>query len=353
MIRIAHVRNETAMGGIDTFLRYLGEHLGAPFVQRTVVADPARLTPAFIDDDVVVVHMSSIWTRQPYVAWLRAQAPRRPLILVEHHYGATYIRDHVDAPGRFYVMLRAAYGLASRVVSVSQAQATWLRANRLVRPDKLHVIRPSTDMTRLFELPPPSAQSPTDVLHLGAYGRYAPEKGFDTLLAAMQQLSPDKVRLSIRGDGPLREDLLAAARDLPHVSIGGRVHDLAAFLGSVDAVVVPSRREPFGQVATEARAAARPMIVTAVDGLPEQAAPAFADIVPPDDAAALADAIRRLVGRDVGAMGTAARHSVATHAADMLSGWRDLIFDALAMHRPEPATRGAHGAPAKLRTEAD
>lgn len=64
-----------------------------------------------------------------------------------------------------------------------------------------------------------------------------------------------------------------------------------------DAVVLPSRREPFGIAAAESMALGIPTIVSAVDGLLDLAGDGDAALlVPPDDARALADALWRLHG---------------------------------------------------------
>jgi glycosyltransferase involved in cell wall biosynthesis len=59
-----------------------------------------------------------------------------------------------------------------------------------------------------------------------------------------------------------------------------------------DAVIVPSRVEPFGNVAVEGLAAGRPVIASAVGGLPEIVTDrSTGRLVTPDDPTALANAI--------------------------------------------------------------
>lgn len=329
MIRVAHLRDEAEMGGVARMLQFQLDRLGPAFEQSTMFVSPQRMTPLTINADVLVVHVTSIWTKLPYLAALRLAQPGRPLLLVEHSYTEQFIRRHVAAPQRFNVMLRHAYGLASHVVAVSHGQAAWMRANRLLRDDKLTVIRSATEMANLMTLPPPAPRRHGAPMHLGAYGRYAEQKGFDLLVEAMHHVPPEIARLSLRGIGPDKEKLQTLAIGLPHVVIGGLVHDVADFLATVDAVAVPSRWEAFGQVATEARAAARPVIASGVDGLTEQVCTQFGLLVPPDDATALADAIRRMADADLGTLGAAARRSVASHGADHLIAWRALLSSAV------------------------
>lgn len=327
MIRVAHIRDEAEFGGVARMLEFQAAHLGTAFEQRTATASPQRLTPLAVDADVLVVHITSIWSKVPYLAALRALRPSRPLILVEHSYTDQFVRRHVEGTAHFFFMLRRAYGLATHVVAVSHAQADWMRANRLVPASKLCTIRSATDASSLMRLP--QAPRRTLPLHLGAYGRYCGQKGFDTLVEAMHHVSPDVARLTVRGAGPDKSLLATLSLGLPHVSIGGRVHDVADFLATLDAVVVPSRWEAFGQVAFEARAAARALIVSAVDGLTEQVSEACGLTVPPDDPKALAAAIAALARRDLGTMGAAARGSAQNHAADHLALWRTLLSSAV------------------------
>ena len=86
MIRVAHLRDEAEIGGVARMIEFLTNRLGPCFEQTTVQVAPTHLTPLRIDADVLVVHVTSIWTKLPYLAALRLARPRRPLILVEHSY---------------------------------------------------------------------------------------------------------------------------------------------------------------------------------------------------------------------------------------------------------------------------
>ena len=62
-------------------------------------------------------------------------------------------------------------------------------------------------------------------------------------------------------------------------------------------LVVPSRAESLPYVALEAGAAGKPLIATAVGGIAEILGPDAGRLVPPDDAAALAEAILATLDR--------------------------------------------------------
>ena len=123
--------------------------------------------------------------------------------------------------------------------------------------------------------------------------RLAPEKGVDVAIDACRAAG---VPLVIAGDGPLEASLRERARGAD-VTFAGRVTDerLAELRAGASVAVVPSRSaETFGLAAAEAMASGVPVVATAIGALPELVP--SAQLAPPGDAAALADAIRRVRG---------------------------------------------------------
>lgn len=94
-----------------------------------------------------------------------------------------------------------------------------------------------------------------------ALGRLHPSKAHDTLIRAVVPL-PD-VTVMIAGEGPLRSELEALARQL---GVAQRVHllgwrtDTARLFAAADISVFPSRIEPFGNVVVESWAERVPLI---------------------------------------------------------------------------------------------
>jgi len=131
---------------------------------------------------------------------------------------------------------------------------------------------------------------------LGAVGRCAPEKGFDVLLHAMQEL-PD-CSLVVLGDGPTRPELHRLAQKLgvsERVRFVGWVDPPWTASWTFDALVAPSRVEGFGLVAVEAMLARIPVIATTAGGFAEIIEDGSTGVlVAPDDPSALASAIRRI-----------------------------------------------------------
>ena len=323
MKTIALLIDDPAVGGVGRTLDNQIEQLAAEFRIRRMLVDTRHPLPPMLDDDAVIVHFSSSWAKLPFLTLARAQRSGRPIVLVEHMYSESFERVRVPNIMRFRAMLRLAYRLVDTVVCVSEGQARWMQAAGLVPAAKIRVIRSASDCQHLFEIAPPQYAGDRP-LRLAAYGRYSLQKGYDVLIEAMRLVPPAVATLTFAGYGEDEAAMKLAAASLPHVRVGQSVGDLAAFLAQCDAVVVPSRWEPFGLVAAEARSAARPLIVSDLDGLSEQVKRDTGLAVAPENPRLLADAIIRLRGRDLGAMGLAARASVVDHFQEHLRGYREL-----------------------------
>ncbi|MEQ1648629.1 MAG: glycosyltransferase family 4 protein [Hyphomicrobiaceae bacterium] len=327
MITVQHLIDDAGLGGVTRYLDTIEARLGLSGSQtRHVVATNFALPPA-LDADVVVVHFTAGLRKLPFLAALRARRGRRPIVLIEHTYTEQFEALNVPSSRRFRGMLRFAYRLADRVVAVSYGQAAWMRSARLVSAQRLAVIPSFTDCEHLATLPL-TARTDGAPLRLGAYGRYCRQKGFDTLIEAMRYVPAEIATLTLRGFGDEQAQLKALAADLPHVEVGGPITDLKSFLSSVDAIVMPSRWEAFGQVALEARMAGLPVIAHAVDGLSEQIEPQAGLQILSDEPSVLARAIRDLAQvTDFLSMRHAARDSALHHGERSLAAWRQLLSE--------------------------
>lgn len=136
-----------------------------------------------------------------------------------------------------------------------------------------------------------------------AVGRLIPDKGFDRLIDAWTRIAADAPgwQVQIVGDGELRDDLLAKARDAgvgDTVRLMPAVSDIAQHYARASIYCLPSRRESFGLVLLEAKAYALPVVAFAADAGPRALLHDGVDsfVVDDGDIPALADALRRLIG---------------------------------------------------------
>jgi glycosyltransferase involved in cell wall biosynthesis len=131
-----------------------------------------------------------------------------------------------------------------------------------------------------------------------AVGRLAAQKGFDTLLDAAAQwrdLDPFPL-LAIAGDGPLAAELRAQAAALGvDAAFLGQRDDVAGLLAAATVFVLPSRWEGQPLVLQEALRAGAAIVATRVGGVPDLTGDAAALLVPPNDAAGLAAAVRAVL----------------------------------------------------------
>jgi histidinol-phosphate phosphatase family protein len=168
--------------------------------------------------------------------------------------------------------------------------------------------------------PQPEPEGPPTV---GFVGRLLADKGIRTLIAAHRivrsqipdaQLlvagTPDPANLASISD----QELTEWQRE-PGISFLGHVTDIAAFWARAHVAALPSRREGLPKSLLEAAACGRAMVATDVPGCREAVADGETGIlVPPDDAAALAAALEKLLkDREMRQrMGIAARRMAET-----------------------------------------
>ena len=174
---------------------------------------------------------------------------------------------------------------------------------------------PATSATQLS----PGARAAGAPIVLAA-GRLAPQKGFGVLLEAAarwRDLEPAPL-LVIAGDGPLAGELRARAAALGvRAEFPGRRDDIPALLASAAVFVLPSLWEGQPLVLQEALRAGVPVVATHTGGIPDLTGDDAALLVPPGDAARLADAVR-FVLRDP-ALGTRLRAAAQKRGAALPS----------------------------------
>jgi glycosyltransferase involved in cell wall biosynthesis len=198
------------------------------------------------------------------------------------------------------------------------ATSPWTR-DRLARWPGVRVATPGVD-------PAPAAPGSAAGDRLLCVAAVSPHKGQDLLVDALLSLSEPYGCVCV---GSLDRDpgFVAGLRE----RAGRRVRfagplvgaDLDAAYAAADLVVLPSRGETYGMVVTEALAHGLPVLATAVGGLPDALGRAPDGgvpglLVPPEDAAALAGALRRWL-TDPG-LRAALRRSAAARRTG-LAGW--------------------------------
>ncbi|NOX53423.1 MAG: glycosyltransferase family 4 protein [Planctomycetes bacterium] len=183
---------------------------------------------------------------------------------------------------------------------------------------------------------------------IGTIGQIGLRKGQDVLAEAASRVVtwvPKAHFVLVGARYSQKEESIAFERRLRDIfeqaGLGDRLHplgyryDVPQILNELDLLVHPAKQEPLGRVLLEAAASGLPIVATAVGGTPE----IFTDdvsalLIPPNDAGALAAAIRQLAQgpEKRRQLGRAARQRAVetfpvSRAADSLAAvWSRLIY---------------------------
>jgi glycosyltransferase involved in cell wall biosynthesis len=257
-------------------------------------------------------------------AVLASATCRAPLVVKLHT--PAYLASRVNG-GRV-----GGSGLDARL-SEGLEQRLARRARLVTAPSR----RLADDVTRDWRLPPPvrivpnpvddELFAPTGEPRRGAeilyVGRLERRKGVDTLLDALAQIPGARLRL-VGQDQPhgaesmgahLRARMARLGLGADRVEFAGALprEDLPAAYRRAAVCVVPSRYENLPYTCLEAMACGTPVVASAAGGIPEIVTDgADGLLVAPEDPAALAAAVRRVLGdQQLGArLGDAARGTV-------------------------------------------
>lgn len=274
-------------------------------------------------------------------AWVGLQLKQHSNIQLVHTYhslAAVKYRTTLTRPAIAETRLAVEQQIleqADCVVATSPQEKEQLRS-LVSQQGCVEVIPCGTDVDK-FRLIPRAQARATLGLHANDrivlyVGRFDPRKGIETLVQAFAQLqrtignrqpsldslilnphdSLPMLRLVIVGgsdpaqpDGQERLRIENMVRELgiaAQVSFAGRIgHDrLPLYYTAADVCVIPSHYEPFGLVAIEAMACGTPVVASNVGGLKFTVVPDETGLlVPPQEAAAFAKAIERILTDDL------------------------------------------------------
>jgi glycosyltransferase involved in cell wall biosynthesis len=274
--------------------------------------------------DVVNVHFPD--ESFVYLAICRQLRGRR-LPLVSSVHGADLFPDGRER-SRYGASIRAILASSDAIVSPSRS---FLEDTRAVFPRHAQKLVCIHNGIRIDELA--AARGPTDGgRYIASVAMHVEKKALDMLIRAFARVAPADAGLSLRlaGDGPLSPMLANLAYGL---GLSGRVQFLgqqsqaqvASLLKGAEMFVLPSRAEPFGITLLEAAACRKPIVASAVGGIPEIITDGVSGLlVPPDDVDALSAAMLRLLERPEigGALGESAYQTVSTRFTGQAMGAR-------------------------------
>lgn len=247
-----------------------------------------------------------------FLVILVAKLRRRPIVLwsetLDHE--VNYFQHLTVSPHRRHRLLRRVLTTLStgyrRLLLSLPSQ--YLALSQLARTFLLHEGIPASRIHSGLQVMPaallpaatiPKAASPyahhRTILSLGYLN---PSKGLQHLIAAFSQLPEADLRLIIAGSGPSEASLRAQAAADPRIIFTGYIADAtdrANYFTWADVFVLPTLVDCWGLVVNEAMHYGTPVITTTIAGASELLRPTGGLIVPPQNTAALASALRQLL----------------------------------------------------------
>jgi glycosyltransferase involved in cell wall biosynthesis len=248
--------------------RYLGWPRAESFVGSVDLVHTLALTPAP--------------TRRPRVATVHDVLP--------------ITRPELYPPGTERAQRSELAGAAKSDVIVTTCEATADEIARVAAYPRDRVVVAAPGVVPL----PIDGRAPRKDPYVLAVGAMTPRKGFDVLAAAAASLGASCPPVLIAGPDYWQADemrrAVSAADTHGKVELLGPVDDatLGALYGGATVVCHPSRAEGFGLTCLEAMAAGAPLVASDLPSVREIVGGA-AELVPPDDADALAAAVGRLL----------------------------------------------------------
>jgi glycosyltransferase involved in cell wall biosynthesis len=171
---------------------------------------------------------------------------------------------------------------------------------------RIEVVHDGVNISAIDKQPTVDAHAtfwlPHGALLVGNVAALAPHKGQRYLIDAMHLVVRDlpDARLVILGEGELHDALNDQIANLGlerHVTLAGFRPDALGLMRSLDLFVMSSITEGLGSAILEAMACERPVVGTRAGGIPELITDDETGLlVPPQDEAALAEAMLRLLG---------------------------------------------------------
>lgn len=214
-------------------------------------------------------------------------------------------------------------GRTDAAIAVSRSTRDFLVNERSVPADRVRVIWNGAPLDEFAPVPRERALRvrrelglPEEALVVGTIGRLNAQKGHRFLVdaAAVLLSRRPEARVLVAGDGDLVAELRAQAASLgvaDRVVFAGHRTDVPDLLGALDVFCISSLYEGTPLALFEAMAAGKAVVSTSVDGCREVLEDGVTGVlVPPADAAALADGLDRVLG-DEGLRAALGRQALA------------------------------------------
>lgn len=320
-IHVLHVIDGLKIGGAEILLRELSEGL----LKKDFRVSVAYSTPGPILGDlkalgVELIFIPRLFRVDPYQFYNMYRSIKKvnPTIVHTHLFKSDFQARPAARLAQVPVvvstlhsidrwaenrLLGKLYGLTARyadkVIAVSDKVRDFHVVNTGISPKKLVTIENGVDANKYASINSLNSgirkefSIPKEAIVYGIIGRLTQPKGHETFLISAKMILekvPQAIFLVV-GDGPLRDKLIQLADELAireKIIFTGFRNDIPEILAALDVLVISSHWEGLPVILLEGMAASKPVVATAVGGIPSVVTKESAFIVPPADPSALA-----------------------------------------------------------------
>lgn len=319
-----------------------------------------ELTTLIRREQFTVVHTHC--SKAGLIARVAARLAGTPVIVHTFHILAAH--DGLSpARRRVYLGLeRVVRGFAHHYVAVAPRLARQAVEQRVAPPGRVSVVPSAVDLSAIPATESLEVRAELGIAEgarvVGTVGRLVPQKApldFVRMCALVRRQEPDTVFVmvgdtTLESEGLERETRGEADRLGVPILFTGFRDDAPRVASTFDVYVVPSRHEGLGRALTEAMASGRPVVATAVNGVPDLVEPGATGLLAdPGDVEGLAEATLWMLRHPVeaGQMGERGRERVRSHfAPETMCSALDELYSGLlglpASSPPEEHTMAQH-----------
>lgn len=266
-----------------------------PFPDAAALEDARQALAAVPDGAAVIIDGLAFGTLDRLA---EAEAQRLRIIALCHHPLALESGLDQAQQQRFQASEQRALQAAQAVLVTSDHTRQILTDQFAMPPTKVTVAQPGTDPAPFA----PCIGSPLRLLTVASLTR---RKAHDVLIDALAPLADMPWQARFVGGTGFDPDWSEALQQQVNrrqlqdrIELVGAVDNLAAEFQNADLFVLPSRYEGYGMVFAEALAAGLPVIGARAGAVPDVVPESAGLLVPPDDTAALTEALLSLLTQD-------------------------------------------------------
>ncbi len=230
-------------------------------------------------EEYEIVHTHT--SKAGFLGRIAAKLAGTPIIIHTPH-GHVFFGYFGPLKTKYFILLEKFGSLITdRIIALTNREKNDTIDFKVAKEDKLVVIHSGIELDKFTQSATQDNQSlklnlgiPEKALIVGTAGRLVPIKGPEYLVRAAKKVLQiyKNVFFLFAGDGHLKEDLTALARNLgveKNILFLGWRDNAAGMISLFDIFVLPSLNEGMGRVLVEAMSLEKPIIASNIGGIPD------------------------------------------------------------------------------------